>query len=377
MTGNIDIKLVSESPYRVERWSVSDPGGREVSGAWFTEKDTRYGEKWLKSLLVGGVGTDPEYRRRGYVRGFLEEIFARARQRGLAVSVLHPFSFAYYRKFGYERVADHLILDFPLSALEFLPRCDAFERVRTPLQAREATDVTNAFSRGRALMPRRADAALIPADGDLGKGVCYLHRGADGAADGYVTISLNKTLDVNHFMGGVLTVREICYLSPEALRADLGFLRMFDGEAESVHVDNAAMAPEVDAVLRHYTHTAYRLLPDLSARVFDPEAFFAANDWPREEGMFSLRVTDPYGVASGAWRVRYGGGEARIEPLSAGAACGVTMDVSPLAPVLYGAHGLTAEGLGYLDGVTVASDSEARDLLRAFPPRARGMFEHF
>ena len=358
-----------------ERWSVLSSDGREMTGAVLTTRQTRFADGWVDSLMLGGVGTDPEYRRRGHVRRIIERAFSQAKARGWAVSILHPFSFSYYRKFGYERVADHLVLDFPLRALDFLPRCDAVEPVRDESAARAAMDVMNAFSRGRGLMPRRVETRFYPLDGALESGRTYLHRGPDGAPDGYVTLKLDKTFRVNTFVESVLTVRELCFLSPEALRALLGFLRMFDGEAEAVHVDNCAMAPELDVTLRHYMHTTYRVLPDLMARVLDVEALLRANAYPDAPGAFTLRVEDPYGVASGAWSVRYGGGRADIEVLPAGAPCGLTMDVTPLAPLLYGAWDMDAHRLRYVEGVR--AESSAEDFLRAFPVRPRGIFEHF
>ena len=170
-----------------ERWSVLSSDGREMTGAVLTTRQTRFADGWVDSLMLGGVGTDPEYRRRGHVRSIIERAFSQAKARGWAVSILHPFSFSYYRKFGYERVADHLVLDFPLRALGFLPRCDAVEPVRDESAARAAMDVMNAFSRGRGLMPRRVETRFYPLDGALESGRTYLHRGPDGAPDGYVT----------------------------------------------------------------------------------------------------------------------------------------------------------------------------------------------
>ena len=96
---------------------------------------------------------------------------------------------------------------------------------------------------------------------------------------------------------------------------------------------------------------------------------------PESAGRFTLRVTDEYGVASGAWRVTYAHGQAQIERLPEDAACDLTMDVRPLAALMYGALTADADSIACLDGVTV--NGSAEDFLRAFPKRPCGMFEHF
>lgn len=358
-----------------ERWAFKNDRGDVMSAGSFTTVETRFGREWVKTLQVGGVGTDPEYRRGGYVRAMLEKSMREARERGWVVAMLHPFSFSYYRKFGYERVADHLIIDMPLCKLDFVPRCAEFERVSTESQQKEAMGVYEAFAGERMLLTRRLDASAYPISCDLGAGVTYLHRAEDGKADACIRLSLKKEIDVNHYSGGRVSVHELVYTSKSALTAALGFLRMFDGEADELHFDNAAMAPEIDWTLRHYTHTHYRVLPDIMARILNTEALLSANRYPQAEGCFSLRVLDEYHAADGAWRVCYGAGGARIERLNEDEVCDVTVDVRPLAALLYGTLTVDAQSLPYLEGVTVRAHAE--DFLRAFPRRPVGVFEHF
>ncbi len=358
-----------------ERLEILDGRGEVITGATFKITDTRFCGSWVRTLQVGGVSTRPVYRRAGHAREIFEQAFREARDYGWAVSHLHPFSFAYYRKFGYERICDHLIVDFPVEKLDFVPRSAAgFEEAKAEAQFGEAGKVYNAFSAGRMAMPRCVNLERFPV-GKPENGVMFLHRNGRGAADAYVTLTVRKEFFVNHHRGGVLTVKEFAYESPDGMRAILGFLRMYEGEVETVHFENVAMAPEVDFTLRHYTHTAYQIVPDIMARILDPEALLRANDYPRTAGSFTLRVTDPFDVAAGAWRVRYGDGGAAVERLDGGAVCDIVCDVGALSPLMYGAYELDARLLGYMDGVRVDGDPDG--FLRAFPKRPRGVFEHF
>ena len=358
-----------------ERWEILDGQGEAVTGATFKTTDTRFCDSWVRTLQVGGVGTRPIYRRAGHVRELFAQAFREARDYGWAVSHLHPFSFAYYRKFGYERVCDHLIVDFPVEKLNFVPRgAEGFEEAKTEAQFSEAGAVYNAFSAGRMAMPRCVNLERFPV-GKPENGVTFLHRNRRGKADAYATVTVRNEFCVNRMCNGVLTVKEFAYENPDGMRAILGFLRMFEGEVDSVHFDNLAMAPEIDFTLRHYTHTSYRIVPDIMARILDPEALLRANAYPRAAGSFTLRVTDPFDVAAGEWRVRYGDGGAAVERLDGGAACDIVCDVKALSPLMYGAYELDARTLGYMDGVRVDGDPDG--FLRAFPKRPRGVFEHF
>ena len=358
-----------------ERWEILDEKGEVMSGATFKITDTRFCDQWVRTLQIGGVSTQPMYRRAGLVREIFEQAFREARSYGWAVSHLHPFSFAYYRKFGYERICDHLIVECPIEKLDFVPRsASGFEQAKAAEQFQEAAAVYNVFSAGRMAMPKCVNLERFPV-GKPENGVLFLHRDARGAADAYVTLTVRKEFYVNHLGNGLLTVKEFAYAGPDALRAIFSFLRMYEGEVDSVRFDNMAMAPEIDFLLRHYLHTTYQIVPDIMARVLDPEALLRANSYPREAGAFTLRVTDPCGVASGVWRVRYGDGEAAVERLDDGAPCDVACGVTALSPLIYGALDIDARALAYLDGVRVEGDPF--DFLRAFPKRPRGVFEHY
>lgn len=58
-----------------------------------------------KEFEVGGicsVATWPEYRRQGSVRALIQQALQHMRKVGQTISYLHPFSVAFYRKFGWE-----------------------------------------------------------------------------------------------------------------------------------------------------------------------------------------------------------------------------------------------------------------------------------
>lgn len=56
---------------------------------------------------VSGVATWPEYRRSGYVAKLLSKALADMRSAGQTVSLLAPFQFSFYRKFGWETLTEY------------------------------------------------------------------------------------------------------------------------------------------------------------------------------------------------------------------------------------------------------------------------------
>lgn len=56
---------------------------------------------------IAGVSTWPEHRRHGYVAKLLQELLLLMKENGQSISMLHPFAFAFYRKFGWESYIDY------------------------------------------------------------------------------------------------------------------------------------------------------------------------------------------------------------------------------------------------------------------------------
>ncbi|WP_252314696.1 enhanced intracellular survival protein Eis [Sinobaca sp. H24] len=71
----------------------------------------------MKMGGISGVATWPEKRRSGLVRELLRAAMKDVKERGCEVSLLYPFSFSFYRKFGWELFADAKIWTLSSSQL--------------------------------------------------------------------------------------------------------------------------------------------------------------------------------------------------------------------------------------------------------------------
>ncbi len=351
---------------RADRYEVFNDEGVSMSHAGLVTRQTRFAGNNITTLAVGGVGTAPEYRRNGCVRAMFEDFLPRARENGWVVSILHPFSFSYYRKFGYEKVSDHVLLSFPITALDFLPR-DPGLVPYTDDCAADLIDLYDRCTKNRNLTFQRPGANAFGHRK-------YLYY-ENGKAEGYIALELQNHYEINRMVSDNLHIYEMGYTSPRALRALLSFCRMFEGELDTVLIHDVGMLPEVDLLLKHYTHTAYRTVPDIMARVLDTKAILEANTYPAKKGHFTVRVEDKYDSVRGVYRVAYENGTGEVEQLSDEADFDLSAPVAPFTRMVYGYDAYNAYLASFMDGVRVNND--AVDFFRAFPKRMNGLFEHF
>lgn len=375
MTHTIRVQSSDAQHIRFAAFTDTD---RYMSGGTLLFRTLHFAGKPIPCGAVGGVGTEPEYRRGGLVRELFTEMAAECDRRALPLTVLHPFSFAYYRAFGFERVADHRVLEFPIKALDFVPRyphlipCEESHRA-------ELAEVYRTYARmGRHLLFTRAPEQF-PAGGQ-GR-VTYLSRDGAGRADGYLVLEVENYFSVNRMVSVNLHVHELIALTEEALCKLFGFLRMYEGEMETVKLENIAASPEVELRLRHYMHTSIRILPDIMARINDVKLFFESVPFPAEAGCFTVRTAEPPRSpwsgekTAGTWRVTYREGEATVERLPDGSDYDFAADIPALTQLVFGYDSYGYDTARLTEGTVW--NNPAPDFFRAFPRRPAGIFEHF
>lgn len=347
--------------------AAMDESDNTLSKGRFTMASSGFCNTFVKAMLPRGIATPVENRRGGLVRQMFDHMHALAVEEDVAVSILHPFSFSYYNKFGYEKVADHLIVRFPTRMIDFVPRQCRF----VPYESRMLPDmisVYDQFAKGRNLLLSRFDDRYYK---DKKTYICY-----DGDLPiAYVVFSTSKTLYINNFRDTLLTVNEMAYTSPAGLREIFSFLRMFEGEFDEIELRDLSLYSEAELLLRHYTHTKYAPLPDLSVKILNTKAMLCANDYPQNEGEFTVKIIDSLPTTAGTYKVSYGGGDSKVSRLADTADADVTLPAGAFARLIYGYDPLTADSLRYMEGVEITNPNE--DIFRAFPKRPCGIFEHF
>ena len=349
------------------RVAAVDENGTQLSKGSFRYVNSNFGKTQVKALLAGGIATPVHYRRGGNVRKMFDVMFDTAIKDGVAVALLHPFSFSYYRKFGYEKVCDHVIVRCSTRMLDFVPRrCTLVPYDESKLS--DLIKVYAAFSKGRNVLLQRTDDKYYK---DPKKQIYVYYE--KGVAAGYIVYSAKNELIVNHLGNGLLTVHELCYTTPQALREIFSFLRMFEGEYDEIEFANIAPCVEVELMLKHYTHTSYTVVPDIMAKTLNAEKLLLTGAYPQKEGGFTVKIEDSLPSVAGTFKVAYGGGDCLVKRTDK------TPDLTLAAPaftrLVYGYDGIDAERAKYMDGVQI--DGNAQEFFLAFSKKPCGVFEHF
>ncbi|HZG85340.1 GNAT family N-acetyltransferase [Paenibacillus sp.] len=317
---------------------------------------------------IAGVATWPDYRRQGLVSRLLAHSLATMRANGQTVSFLHPFSFPFYRKYGWELYAEYKAYDIPMALLPAAPPETARMR-RAPIDWAALHPMYEAFA-------RRYSGTLVRTEEWWNNRIFFnkkltaaVYENEAGEKRGYV---LYEALDRK------LTVHELVALDDAARRALWGYLRNHDSMADQVKWH----APADDAL--HYLlpdpRVKQELVPYFMARVVDAAAFVAAYPFAAGAGAaVTLRVRDPHAAWNdGAFALAVDdAGRGTLAPAAAGADAdggALSCSIGTLTAMLLGyRRPAFLHAAGMLEG----PEGAAAQLERVLPARPTHLADFF
>ncbi|MFW6293827.1 MAG: GNAT family N-acetyltransferase [Spirochaetota bacterium] len=355
-----------DAPAIEATWGVFDDGVL-VSVLTSHRFEMAYDGEYVKMAGIGGVGTLPEHRRRGHVRRLLEVAFASMHEREEAFSLLYPFSFPYYRMFGYELVYSQDRYLLPPGSMDVRARKGAMEQVleATP----DVRTVYDGFARARNLAMRRGErhwARHVHADPWKDQIFTYLYRDEAGTPRAYVTVRAEPSgPDAIRAL-----VRDIGFDSGSALAALLPHLPSLFPRATRFSLTLPSDVPLELLVAEPYD-VEHRREAAMMGRVVDVRRAFEATRLPGSGEIVVGVADDQLDWNTGAWLVRWGEGEVRCE--QTGRSPQLSTDIRVLAQLL----------LGYVDGATalefglVESELSGAELGAIFPRKALYQNDHF
>jgi predicted acetyltransferase len=303
---------------------------------------------------IAAVATDPAYRRRGFAGDLMRGVLRAMRERGMHLSMLHPFAHAFYRAYGWELASEAIA--YTLKPTD-LPTSDEQKRVRAYREedlpkmmelleeeaARLSCCVRRSEGRWRYIVGRKdREAAVYEREGRL---------------EGYILYRMSDWRDRNPRR--VLAVQELVWGAVGARDALVSFLGAQDPLVFGIEHSTPRGEP-----LHSYLPSSYvkaEVEPEFMLRLVDVEG--ALNHLSRApEAPLVLEVSDDV-IPENAGSYIVGGSEVvRGEE----AAEKVALDVRRLAQ-LYAGY-LPAEQLAR-HGLVEPSSPEALALLgELFPP---------
>ena len=171
---------------------------------------------------IAAVATHPAYRRRGYAGDLMQAALRGMRDRNVHLSMLHPFSHSYYRRYGWELVTEAIGYDLKPTDLPTSPEQKHLRAYRDSdlprmmmLQEKEASRyplfVCRSEGRWRQIFARGEQEAAV--------------YDVEGRVEGYL---LYKQEAVGDSPPRTLVLSELVAETPEARKALISFAAAFD-----------------------------------------------------------------------------------------------------------------------------------------------------
>jgi predicted acetyltransferase len=275
---------------------------------------------------IGGVACLPASRGKGYAGACLQYALERMKETGHVVSTLFPFSWDYYRRFGWEWVGVDRKYAVPTRILRPDPETENV-RAATPADRPAIADAYRQFAtqfRGAVARNEKAWNAILDDRKDKFT-YTYLYA-QDEQPEGYLTYRGGKEEET--------WLREFICLTPRAQRGLLGLLRRHEMQVNKF----AWSAPDSDPLWSHFFHwdIETKVKPVTQGRVVDvPAALRAWRPKRERRGAVTLAIQDesaPWNT--GSWRVEFEGGEVSVRPTQDAAQ--VSLDIQALSQAYFG-----------------------------------------
>ncbi|WP_407691033.1 GNAT family N-acetyltransferase [Rubrobacter marinus] len=215
---------------------------------------------------IAAVNAHPAYRRRGYAGRLMRAAIDGMRERGMTLSMLHPFAHAFYRAYGWELATE--AIKYELSPTE-IPTSAEQRRVR-------AYDPTGGdLSRMAGLFDGWAASRSCSVGRPEGRWLQHLARknqeaavyeGEGGTIEGYL---LYKQSEGSGDPPNTLDVSELVAATPAAREALVSFMGAYDPRMYTVTLSTPRGEP-----LHPYLPDSYvkaRLEPEFMLRLVDVE----------------------------------------------------------------------------------------------------------
>lgn len=315
-----------------------------------------FGRGLLNCVGVGGVATKPEFRRMGGVRRLFSEVERLSVEKDWDIGILHPFSTAYYRLFGYETAGLYVRAKAPFSCFSHIERNCSVDL----LEEGKLGDVLTLYDK----IAKKTNLCFCRETGVYFNlkpyettNYTYMWKNDAGEYRAYASYSVSR-------QESTVNVSEIGFLDSESLHGIIGFLRCYDGNQDYISFGKLPLdspvfdiIPETSKVERHLGNIG-------SVRIYNIEKVLKTRIYPEESGHFSLLAEDCHKPNAGVYEVEFSKGKAEIKKRPDGNA---DISLTPAAASRLLTSGVTGgfDALRYRSGVKVFNENN--DLLKAFP----------
>lgn len=240
------------------------------------ERSCYYDGGLLSCAAIGGVAAKPEHRGKGAVKALFDQIFS---ENKYDISILYPFSEAYYRKLGYERAGNALSATVPFSELAGVERNQDAVLYEGADTAR-VLDLYHRCARRYNLCFVRDTAEAFSEKPYLSQSYTYLWKN-----NAFATFSIDRGKST-------VFVKELYFDSLASLRGIVGFLRNFEANQKKVCFQNIPEGAPLLKLIRDLKHCDITLHNTGSVRLLNPEKVLQTHQYPAQGGEFTVQIGD-------------------------------------------------------------------------------------
>lgn len=244
------------------KWAAIVDGKFAAQAAVF-DLHTYIGGKRFAMGGVAGVATWPEYRRQGLVAKLLVHALEGMKDRGQSISFLHPFAFAFYRKFGWETYTEYKSYTIRIDQLPARqPINGRIERVSMEVSASVIGQLYEAYASKYNGTLARSELWWDYRVNKRKPGQTAVYYDNADKPQGYIRYEVKNSQ---------MTIHELVYLNEEARSSLWSFIAQHDSMIERVTIT----APSDDQLpfLLDNPRIQQETIPYFMARIVDVAAF--------------------------------------------------------------------------------------------------------
>lgn len=302
--------------------------------------ETRLDGTKLSTGGIGGVASLPEGRGQGNVRALFELTLREMFDRGMTFSSLYPFSYAYYRKFGYELTHIHQRVYFPTDAVRPQVRVGGrFAQFEAGQEDGALRVVYERFLRDANLAMVRGDAEWkVRFDQQKERfhpSYTYVWYDEEDIAQAYFTYHHENANGER-----IMEIDDYAFAGKEGFTALLSMLHMLTAQYKHAvwHLPDWI---QPHTLFPDPYDIEVKLVPRSMTRLVHVEKALSAMRYPRRPGSLLLGVRDPILPENdGNWSVSFGLDKVTVEKTQGGAKPDLSLDIRALTQLVVGSVSL-------------------------------------
>lgn len=237
---------------------------------------------------IAGVSTWPEHRRHGYVAHMLKELLVIMKENGQTISMLHPFSFSFYRKFGWETYIEYKKYELSSDHLSSFRKKLSSKRLGPVKRLDDWQQLASIY-----------DHYARRYNGMLERSANWWKERVSTRKPGMYVGAYNEQQELTGYIiyevaNRVMTIHEFITLTAEAEQQLLLYIAQHDSMIESV----TWIAPADDCFAYGLDNPRIKqeLIPYFMARIVDAERFIAQYRFmpSGQDEVYALRIEDEH-----------------------------------------------------------------------------------